>query len=380
MTGFHYAPSQRVIHTAKPYQRRNRTTASESRARGRGSRMRQTTTRVLAVVASKKDFDRIRAALASSKVHRFEVEEAQGIENGAVRASQGNLDAILLDMSLPGNGVDGLKMMRERAPRVPVVLLTSEDREAEAVKGIEAGAQEYVVLDSCDSIVLGRSVACSIERRNLEEVNKTLKVVNSILRHDVLNNLTIVSGALEVYRMKRDEKFLNSAMTAVEKSVDLIRKMKEVESVVSPKEMIPVDVRKVAHEVVSKYPDRAQFVITGEATAIADDALGSVLDNIVSNALIHSGTSVIRIGIGPDPAAPDRCEIRIADEGSGIPDDIKAKLFREGAKFGKTAQSGLGLFIVRKVLERYGGTIAVEDNKPRGSVFVLKLNCPEVRN
>jgi signal transduction histidine kinase len=342
--------------------------------------MRQTATTVLVISANKSDIDRVRTILAAAKTHKYGVEFADNLDAGIARAVQGNLDVILLDLSLPSDGIEALKRIRERVPRLPVVLLASEEQELEAIKGIEAGAHEYVMLNHCDHLVLARTMACSIERRNLEEVNKTLKVVNSILRHDVLNNLTIVSGALEIYRMKRDEKFLTSAMTAVEKSVDLIRKMKEVESVVSPKEMVPVDVRRVAQEVVSRYLERAQFEITGESTVLADDAFGSVLDNIVSNALIHSGTSVVRIAVGPDPTSPERCEIRIADEGNGISDEVKAKLFREGAKFGKTAQSGLGLFIVRKVLERYGGSITVVDNKPKGSVFVLKLNCPEVKN
>ncbi|MCK4256700.1 HAMP domain-containing histidine kinase, partial [candidate division WOR-3 bacterium] len=45
----------------------------------------------------------------------------------------------------------------------------------------------------------------------------------------------------------------------------------------------------------------------------------------------------------------------------------------ESFRYGETGGSGLGLFIVKKTLERYGGSISVEGNKPSGTVFILNL-------
>ncbi|RLI75450.1 histidine kinase, partial [Archaeoglobales archaeon] len=42
---------------------------------------------------------------------------------------------------------------------------------------------------------------------------------------------------------------------------------------------------------------------------------------------------------------------------------------------GETAHTGLGLYIVKRVVERYGGDVSVEDNKPKGAVFVVRLRC-----
>ena len=70
-----------------------------------------------------------------------------------------------------------------------------------------------------------------------------------------------------------------------------------------------------------------------------------------------------------------KCEVRIADYGKGIPDEIKDKLFDEGFFYGDAGHTGLGLYIVKKVVERYGGEVYVEDNKPRGAVFVVRLRA-----
>jgi signal transduction histidine kinase len=236
------------------------------------------------------------------------------------------------------------------------------------------GAQNFLVLGHYDDFSLSKVVLCSIEKKNMEEMNKTLKVVNSILRHDILNNFTVISGSLEIFKMKRDEKFLASAMNGVERSIDLIKKMKEVEKVISPNEMKKMDVRGLIDDIVNKYPrDKIHFTVEGSGIAFADDALISVFENIINNAIIHSGTDIVNVSIRPVPSDPDLVEIRFADHGVGIPTEIKAKIFQEGFRYGKSGQSGLGLYIVKKVLERYGATISVEDNKPKGSVFVIVI-------
>ncbi|RLF64335.1 MAG: hypothetical protein DRN33_02395 [Thermoplasmata archaeon] len=113
-----------------------------------------------------------------------------------------------------------------------------------------------------------------------------------------------------------------------------------------------------------------EFKIKGNCTIKADEAIHSVIDNIVRNAVVHSGTDRMDIEMKSNN---EECEIRIADYGKGIPDKIKEKIFDERFKHGDTGGSGLGLYIVRKTIERYGGSIHVENNEPNGTVFVIKL-------
>jgi signal transduction histidine kinase len=110
--------------------------------------------------------------------------------------------------------------------------------------------------------------------------------------------------------------------------------------------------------------------VSGEGIAMADETLSSVIDNLVGNAIMHGHTETVDIDIRNDEG---QCLVRVADHGKGVPDDIKARVFDEGFKFGETGNTGFGLYIVKKTMERYGGSVIVKDNQPQGAVFELRL-------
>jgi signal transduction histidine kinase len=96
-----------------------------------------------------------------------------------------------------------------------------------------------------------------------------------------------------------------------------------------------------------------------------------VIDNLLGNAIMHGLTDRVDIEIRE---AEGQCLISVADSGKGIPDEIKARVFEEGFKFGEYGNTGFGLYIVKKTMERYGGSVVVRDNHPRGTVFELRLH------
>jgi|GEM_PF-754968 PAS domain S-box-containing protein len=211
------------------------------------------------------------------------------------------------------------------------------------------------------------------ERKEAEkaiiQLNEVLRLINKIIRHDILNNLSAISGALETFVETRDERLLETARKAVDKGIELIKRMRELELLVSSAgDLRPFSAREVVKEVVKDYP--IEFNVEGDCQVLADDALISVIDNIVKNAIIHSESEKIDIKI---EKKGEFCEIKIVDYGKGIPDEIKDRIFEEGFKYGKTGRSGLGLYIVKKMVERYGGDVRVEDNQPRGSIFIIRL-------
>jgi len=214
------------------------------------------------------------------------------------------------------------------------------------------------------------------ERKKLErtqlQLNEALKLINKILRHDILNDLTVIKGSIEVYRESKDDELLTTALKSIDKSVDLIRKMREVESVTSTGGSLKMmSAREVIDEVIKNY--NIEINIEGDCTVMVDDAFSSVIDNLIRNAIVHGETEKIDISIRK---SGNECEIRVSDYGRGISDEIKDRIFEEGFTEGKTMGTGLGLYITSKILERYGGKIWVEDNKPKGTVFVLRLKTP----
>ena len=106
------------------------------------------------------------------------------------------------------------------------------------------------------------------------------------------------------------------------------------------------------------------------AMVFADEALLSVFENLLFNAFFHGKTEKVDIRINH---VKDKCLISVIDYGIGIPDKYKSKIFEESFFYGETGQTGLGLFIVRQAIERYGGRIEVEDNIPSGTIFKFDL-------
>lgn len=106
------------------------------------------------------------------------------------------------------------------------------------------------------------------------------------------------------------------------------------------------------------------------------DVMGfsSVMLNLIENAIKYSdeGTTV-RVVLKREE---DKVKLRVYDEGYGIPVEEREKVFGKFYRIGnedtrKAKGTGLGLYIVKRFVEIYKGTITIEDNTPKGSVFKL---------
>jgi signal transduction histidine kinase len=122
---------------------------------------------------------------------------------------------------------------------------------------------------------------------------------------------------------------------------------------------------------------------TAGAWVVADPtALGSCLDAILDNALKFSGEgTTVRVSVRDVPGADPRVvDLAVTDEGPGLD---AAELARVGERFWRGARhqnepgSGLGLSIVRTLMDPYGGRLHVEPGTPRGLVVAVRL--PAVR-
>lgn len=88
------------------------------------------------------------------------------LADGMSRLERGGVDVILLDLGLPDcSGMDTFKQTRARAPKTPIVILSSADSESLALQMIQEGAEDYLVKSSCDAEALARSVRRAVVRR-----------------------------------------------------------------------------------------------------------------------------------------------------------------------------------------------------------------------
>jgi len=209
------------------------------------------------------------------------------------------------------------------------------------------------------------------DKQRLRELTDLLSFINRILRHDLLNALTSVSAFYELYEETKEERFLKKLRDAIEKCISIVKNMKDFEALVSNEgELRPVRVREVVEEAAKGF--NIPIKIEGDCLASADESLSIILQNVLGNAITHSGTDKITINIRK---VGDFCEIRITDYGIGIPDEIKKRIFDEGFKHGEHAQTGMGLYIVKKLIKRMNGEVWVEDNIKGGAIFVLRFKC-----
>ncbi|NOY10999.1 MAG: HAMP domain-containing protein [Archaeoglobi archaeon] len=203
-------------------------------------------------------------------------------------------------------------------------------------------------------------------QRSLEMANENLRFLNRLMRHDLLNRLTRIMGLAELGLERKTPEFYEGILEAVEDSARLIERVKNLEVAFTDYRPERIDLREVIEEVMKNYD--IAYEIHGDATVLADVGIYSVVDNLVSNAIRHGGTERVEFEIAEKG---EYVELRVKDYGRGIPDEIKEEIFREG--FSTADSLGLGLYIVRRIVERYGGKVWVEDNPEGGAVFVIRL-------
>ena len=105
-----------------------------------------------------------------------------------------------------------------------------------------------------------------------------------------------------------------------------------------------------------------------------EDRLVQVITNLVDNAIKYTPSGGV-VGISARPRG-NNIEIRIADTGQGIDPVERERIFQRFYRAdGSQPGTGLGLTITRQIVQSHGGTIRVEDNSPRGSVFIVELPC-----
>lgn len=135
----------------------------------------------------------------------------------------------------------------------------------------------------------------------------------------------------------------------------------------------------VERAVTRLYP-KVRFDMDGSReaqVAIERQDLDEILGNLIENAAKYGGGSVF-ITVDANPADPKFCDIWVEDDGMGIPEEARERIFDRGARLdtGKPG-TGLGLAIVRDVAELYGGSIALNESEDLGGLLTT-LRLPRV--
>ncbi len=213
----------------------------------------------------------------------------------------------------------------------------------------------------------------------LSNLNQSLELIISILKHDIINDLQVAINSIELLtEREQDTDLLAKVTDRLSNSIDLIHRMNELEKLVREEEanLEIIDLVELIQQIVKKYEKtNVEIKLEGEGFVLADQAFHSVIDNLINNAIKHSKTEKIDIRITHED---EKCIVKICDYGSGISKEIAESINSQEYRIDRSKISQLGFYIVIKTIKRYNGEFKIEPNSPKGTIMKLILDDPEM--
>ena len=216
----------------------------------------------------------------------------------------------------------------------------------------------------------------------IERQRDYLDLLNGILSHDIRNDLQAIVASVEQFRSAQTdaESHVERALSNVDSAVattETVRRLSELlleaGATAEPTPLVPVLESEV--ESIRQHAPDVTVVLEGPLPDVyvrGDRLLGSVVHNLLSNAVNHNDHEDPEIVVGAEQTA-DTVVVTVADNGPGIDDKTKAHIFEPGYKGPQSHGTGMGLSLVSMAVEMYGGVVEVSDNDPRGTVMTLTL-------
>lgn len=144
-----------------------------------------------------------------------------------------------------------------------------------------------------------------------------------------------------------------------------------------------IDFSELVQEAVFMYRQRSKHIFLAEVEpgcfTYGDRLLWSLaINNLLENAVKYApAASPVKVVL---QRQDEDIVFSVADEGEGIPDEEKGKIFRKFYRVGnedsrKTKGTGLGLYLTSKIVSQFKGSVSVGDNKPKGSIFEITLSA-----
>lgn len=322
-------------------------------------------------------------------------------------------DLILLDIMMPD--MDGFEVCSrlkadDRTKHIPVVFLTAKTETDDIVRGFQLGGIDYITKPFKHEELLIRvktHVALKKARDLIVEQNVKLELLNkeknnflSIAAHDLKNPITAIKGFSKIIEdenitLSKEEiiDFSKEIRVTSESMFQIVVDLLDINAIEEGKINLSFESFNIDEFIKSKldnYKLRAaeksisiHFKDTPDNFIVFADSnkVGQVFENLLSNALKFSPFNKniwVKTEKFITSEGSEFIEISVKDEGPGLSEDDKSKLFGKFAKLSarptnEESSTGLGLSIVKQLAEAMGGTIRCESTYGQGAAFIFTV-------
>ncbi|MDX1907289.1 MAG: hybrid sensor histidine kinase/response regulator [Bacteroidia bacterium] len=310
-------------------------------------------------------------------------------------------DAILVDHNLPEmTGIQVMRAMMGQQHRPPVIMITGSGDEEVAVEAMKLGASEYLIKDTDSQFLESLPTVISHAIRNQELLREReaeyaarerliteLNAFAGNVAHDLKNPLySLQAVTLVLEDVIDDPEKRARSLTAIRDTVGKMSNIIDELLLLATLRHDQVPVRKVDMQaVVSVALDRLQISVAARKALVScqqdmPPARGypswveEVWVNYISNALKYGGMPPV-IHIGCEAQADGFIRYWVADNGQGLTLEEQSRLFQPFSRLEKVNARGhgLGLSIVRQIMEKLGGRAGVISVPGVGSRFYFDL-------
>ncbi|MEE6208993.1 GAF domain-containing protein [Salarchaeum sp. III] len=377
------------------------------------SRLGQLVANAIATVERRHRYETLVRNLPNGAIALFDADKRCLTVGGEAFADEDEVDTSALE----GARVEDLDILPERfrewwsdaiddalgGDRVSAELETDNGVSRIQVLPVHAGESVESVLALTQDITERKT-----RQRQVEAERERLEFLNRLIRHNLLNGLNVINARCQLVASAVDDPDASEHVEHIRNRgadlADLVEKMRTLMDAIvgdadhSLRRMALADTLEAKLSLAAEMHPDARFTadLPEDVSVLGDELLGEVFENVLDNAVTHNDadTPIVDVTVTettttayvdgdgthvPDPDRLDAVEavecpavtVEIADNGPGIPEDEREGVLETGVSQLSEPGSGFGLYLVKQMLQSYGGSIEIRENEPRGTVFEL---------
>ena len=327
-----------------------------------------------------------------------------------LQTAETKVDVCLLDYDLGSTtGLEFFKDAQAHYPHLPFILLTGYNNREIDIQAMQQGVSDYLSKAHFNAAMLERTIRYSIERsRNLlklqqyaeelETKNRELDAYTHMIAHSLRSPLGLFTANAGLIRMQDKDRLSSDALEMLDeietqaiKLANIISQLLVLAQVRDAAEMITeVDMQPLVTTVIKRYEHmirqrQVQLELSNELLPVMGHEawIEEVLSNLVSNAIKYIGADNLSPKVTIRSYLEDRHVVyEVIDNGIGIDlknDKYVFEMFSriKSKETSEVEGTGIGLSVVRRIIEKMNGQVGVRSQLGKGSTFWFSLPAPE---